>query len=69
MGPNAKSGIVQLTRANLKGTVCDDGFDNNDAAVICRMLGIPGRAEAVKSSIFGEGKIIKFNYKTLIEIN
>ena len=36
------------------GTVCDDNFDNNDAQVICRMLGLQG-GEAHISAAFGEG--------------
>ena len=37
------------------GTVCDDGWDLNDAAVVCRSLGFPGAAEALLSAAFGQG--------------
>ena len=38
------------------GTVCDDDWDGNDAALVCAFLGIAGFSEAVvSSSVFGEG--------------
>ena len=33
-------GRVMVTRGGLTGTVCDDNFDNNDARVVCRMMGL-----------------------------
>ena len=38
-GPTDNEGRVEIVIGNLRGTICDDSFDDNDATVICRMLG------------------------------
>ncbi|XP_025101795.1 uncharacterized protein LOC112568406 isoform X40 [Pomacea canaliculata] len=37
------------------GTVCDDGWDNNDAGVVCRQLGFGHAAQAVAAAFYGQG--------------
>ena len=32
-------GRVEVTFRNVTGTICDRGFDDRDARVVCRMLG------------------------------
>ena len=44
------------------GTVCDDGWDIEDANVVCRQLGFTnGAARAATSAEFGEGAVWNFN--------
>lgn len=48
------SGRVEIIRGGVTGTVCDDDFDDNDATVICRMMGHSSGKVIVNT--FGEGE-------------
>ena len=37
------------------GTVCDDGWDDTDAGVVCRQLGFGSSGIAIGSAGFGQG--------------
>ena len=37
------------------GTVCDDGWDLNDAQVVCSELGLGKAVAAIHSAFYGEG--------------
>ncbi|XP_072041418.1 uncharacterized protein [Amphiura filiformis] len=55
-GQNTNEGRVEIFYSDTWGTVCDDLWDDNDAFVVCRQLGLPsGGAQAISSSQFGQG--------------
>ncbi|MCK6574051.1 peptidoglycan DD-metalloendopeptidase family protein [Myxococcota bacterium] len=53
-GGNNAQGRVEICHAGSWGTVCDDGWDDNDARVVCRQLGQAG-GSARSQAAFGEG--------------
>ncbi|XP_054418110.1 neurotrypsin [Pteronotus mesoamericanus] len=54
-GSSEREGRVELLHAGQWGTICDDQWDDADAEVICRQLGLSGLARAWTQAHFGEG--------------
>ena len=54
-GPDAMTGRVEIRYSDIWGSICDDDFGDDDAAVLCRMLDYHGPAKVMPSNMFGPG--------------
>lgn len=45
---------IENQELNLSGYICDDGWDINDAHVVCHMLGFPEALDATVQSQYGD---------------
>ena len=53
-GTNQRQGRVEIMYQGIWGTICDDGWDDIDATVVCRQLGY-SHGTATREAQFGSG--------------
>ena len=51
-GRNYREGSVEVCRSQQWGAVCDDEWDENDSAVVCRQLGHSGEGIIATNIIY-----------------
>ncbi|XP_072051705.1 scavenger receptor cysteine-rich domain-containing protein DMBT1-like [Amphiura filiformis] len=54
-GQTSNEGRVEIFYNDAWGTLCDNGWDIDDAAVVCSELSYPGVVDALEEATFGEG--------------
>ena len=54
-GPTKFEGRVEVNHNGIWGTVCDDGWDLNDAQVVCSELGYGQPVAARHGAFYGQG--------------
>ena len=54
-GSNSSEGRVEIYNSGQWGTICDDGWNINDAIVVCKELGFPTALSSFSNAYFGSG--------------